>query len=162
MKILELVYFMSSGTGSEGFLLPLVDWLCNIEVLCYVTAMPLNETKATEYQCIFFPLLCSISPWRRHASLPLEAIENPGSLISPVCRRPFPCRQWKSASFGYSETFFSYSFSKNVNVSRWSSTFVFVKCGCQEGLLFTTWDERLIDFLIFIFLLQQHVLMFLL
>ncbi|XP_076132844.1 uncharacterized protein LOC143114890 isoform X1 [Alosa pseudoharengus] len=37
---------------------------------------------------------------RRHASLPLEAIESPGSLISPVCRRPFPCRQWKSASFG--------------------------------------------------------------
>ncbi|XP_072512450.1 IQ motif and Sec7 domain ArfGEF 1a isoform X9 [Salminus brasiliensis] len=35
---------------------------------------------------------------RRHASLPLDASEN--SLISPMCRRTFPCRQWKSASFG--------------------------------------------------------------
>ncbi|XP_037397512.1 IQ motif and SEC7 domain-containing protein 1-like isoform X1 [Pygocentrus nattereri] len=37
---------------------------------------------------------------RRHASLPLEASENSGSLISPLCRKRFPCRQWKSASFG--------------------------------------------------------------
>ncbi|XP_072512442.1 IQ motif and Sec7 domain ArfGEF 1a isoform X2 [Salminus brasiliensis] len=35
---------------------------------------------------------------KRHASLPLDASEN--SLISPMCRRTFPCRQWKSASFG--------------------------------------------------------------
>ncbi|KAL6483155.1 hypothetical protein MHYP_G00080270 [Metynnis hypsauchen] len=44
---------------------------------------------------------------RRHASLPLEASENSGSLISPLCRRTFPCRQWKSASFGYCSWIFS-------------------------------------------------------
>uniref|UniRef100_UPI003AAAADDF IQ motif and Sec7 domain ArfGEF 1a isoform X3 n=1 Tax=Centroberyx gerrardi TaxID=166262 RepID=UPI003AAAADDF len=37
---------------------------------------------------------------RRHASLPIEVTENPGSLVSAGCRRVFPCRKWKSASFG--------------------------------------------------------------
>ncbi|XP_036447155.1 uncharacterized protein LOC118822302 [Colossoma macropomum] len=45
---------------------------------------------------------------RRHASLPLEASENSGNLISPLCRRTFPCRQWKSASFGYCNTLHQY------------------------------------------------------
>ncbi|KAG7478092.1 hypothetical protein MATL_G00076760 [Megalops atlanticus] len=37
---------------------------------------------------------------RRHASLPIEVTESPGNLITPLCRRTYPCRQWKSASFG--------------------------------------------------------------
>lgn len=43
---------------------------------------------------------------RRHASLPLEVTENPGRLPSSVgCRRTTPCREWKSASFGYCKIF---------------------------------------------------------
>ncbi|XP_039652956.1 IQ motif and SEC7 domain-containing protein 1 isoform X1 [Perca fluviatilis] len=37
---------------------------------------------------------------RRHASLPVEVSEIPLNLIAPPCRRSYPCRKWKSASFG--------------------------------------------------------------
>nr|XP_040059625.1 IQ motif and SEC7 domain-containing protein 3 isoform X1 [Gasterosteus aculeatus aculeatus] len=37
---------------------------------------------------------------RRHASLPVEVSETPLNLIAPPCRRSYPCRKWKSASFG--------------------------------------------------------------
>ncbi|XP_013866026.1 IQ motif and SEC7 domain-containing protein 1, partial [Austrofundulus limnaeus] len=37
---------------------------------------------------------------RRHASLPIEATENLGRLVSEGCRRVVPCRRWNSASFG--------------------------------------------------------------
>ncbi|XP_038863419.1 uncharacterized protein LOC120058751 [Salvelinus namaycush] len=44
---------------------------------------------------------CDISRMvRRHASLPIDVTENPASLVSAGCRRGFPCRKWKSASFG--------------------------------------------------------------
>lgn len=39
-------------------------------------------------------LYCALC--RRHASLP---VETSSSTISPLCRRTFPCRQWKSTSF---------------------------------------------------------------
>ncbi|XP_071780688.1 IQ motif and Sec7 domain ArfGEF 1a isoform X4 [Centroberyx gerrardi] len=45
---------------------------------------------------------------RRHASLPIEVTENPGSLVSAGCRRVFPCRKWKSASFGSVDTLHQY------------------------------------------------------
>ncbi|TUN98268.1 hypothetical protein Baya_16981 [Bagarius yarrelli] len=34
----------------------------------------------------------------KHASLP---VETSSSVVSPSCRRRFPCRQWKSASFRF-------------------------------------------------------------
>uniref|UniRef100_A0A8D3CKS2 IQ motif and Sec7 domain ArfGEF 1b n=2 Tax=Scophthalmus maximus TaxID=52904 RepID=A0A8D3CKS2_SCOMX len=37
---------------------------------------------------------------KRHASLPIEVSEIPLNLIAPPCRRSYPCRKWKSASFG--------------------------------------------------------------
>ncbi|XP_028308159.1 IQ motif and SEC7 domain-containing protein 1-like isoform X2 [Gouania willdenowi] len=37
---------------------------------------------------------------KRHASLPVEVLESSGRLSSEGCRRPAPCRKWKSASFG--------------------------------------------------------------
>uniref|UniRef100_A0AAQ4NMW5 IQ motif and Sec7 domain ArfGEF 1b n=1 Tax=Gasterosteus aculeatus aculeatus TaxID=481459 RepID=A0AAQ4NMW5_GASAC len=37
---------------------------------------------------------------KRHASLPVEVSETPLNLIAPPCRRSYPCRKWKSASFG--------------------------------------------------------------
>ncbi|XP_056129669.1 uncharacterized protein LOC130107212 [Lampris incognitus] len=37
---------------------------------------------------------------RRHASLPVEVSESPVNLIAPPCRRGYPCRKWKSSSFG--------------------------------------------------------------
>lgn len=43
-------------------------------------------------------------PRRRHASLPVEVIENPVRLESGGRRRDTPCRKWTSASFGYSKT----------------------------------------------------------
>ncbi|KAM7402731.1 hypothetical protein PAMP_017945 [Pampus punctatissimus] len=41
-------------------------------------------------------------PLGRHASLPVEVSEIPLNLIAPPCRRSYPCRKWKSASFGCS------------------------------------------------------------
>ena len=41
---------------------------------------------------------------RRHASLPGEVMDNPGNMVSASSRRGFPCRKWKSASFGYGTT----------------------------------------------------------
>ncbi|KAK7907409.1 hypothetical protein WMY93_016021 [Mugilogobius chulae] len=35
-----------------------------------------------------------------HSSLPLELSEMPLKLMAPPCRRGYPCRKWKSASFG--------------------------------------------------------------
>ncbi|CAL8367630.1 unnamed protein product [Lota lota] len=44
---------------------------------------------------------CDVSKMvRRHASLPGEVMENPGNMVSAGSRRGFPCRKWKSASFG--------------------------------------------------------------
>ncbi|XP_046730735.1 IQ motif and SEC7 domain-containing protein 1 isoform X2 [Silurus meridionalis] len=37
---------------------------------------------------------------KRHTSLPPEMTENQGTYITPLCRRSYPCRKWKSASFG--------------------------------------------------------------
>lgn len=37
---------------------------------------------------------------RRLASLPLEVSDVPLNLIAHPCRRSYPCRKWKSASFG--------------------------------------------------------------
>ncbi|XP_046897145.1 IQ motif and SEC7 domain-containing protein 1-like isoform X2 [Hypomesus transpacificus] len=37
---------------------------------------------------------------RRHASLPVDVTEPRGALVSAGCQRGFPCRKWKSASFG--------------------------------------------------------------
>ncbi|XP_035767672.1 IQ motif and SEC7 domain-containing protein 1 [Neolamprologus brichardi] len=37
---------------------------------------------------------------KRHASLPVEVSEIPLNLFAPPCRRSYPCRKWKSASFG--------------------------------------------------------------
>uniref|UniRef100_A0A3P8T9N0 IQ motif and Sec7 domain ArfGEF 1 n=1 Tax=Amphiprion percula TaxID=161767 RepID=A0A3P8T9N0_AMPPE len=37
---------------------------------------------------------------KRHTSLPIEVSEIPLNLIAPPCRRSYPCRKWKSASFG--------------------------------------------------------------
>lgn len=56
--------------------------------------------------CLFFWLFSNYGLsflCRRHASLPIEVTENPGSLASAGCRRGLPCRKWKSASFGYSK-----------------------------------------------------------
>ncbi|TKS71205.1 hypothetical protein D9C73_005345 [Collichthys lucidus] len=41
---------------------------------------------------------------KRHASLPVEVSEIPLNLIAPACRRSYPCRKWKSASFGLPPT----------------------------------------------------------
>ncbi|CAN9512180.1 unnamed protein product [Ophioblennius macclurei] len=37
---------------------------------------------------------------KRYTSLPIEVSEIPLNLIAPPCRRSYPCRKWKSASFG--------------------------------------------------------------
>ncbi|KAK3536650.1 hypothetical protein QTP86_015452 [Hemibagrus guttatus] len=37
---------------------------------------------------------------KRHTTLPPEVTDNQGSYIAPLCRRSYPCRKWKSASFG--------------------------------------------------------------
>lgn len=37
---------------------------------------------------------------RRHTSLPPEVTDNQGAFITPLCRRSYPCRKWKSATFG--------------------------------------------------------------
>nr|XP_046199216.1 IQ motif and SEC7 domain-containing protein 1-like isoform X2 [Oncorhynchus gorbuscha] len=42
----------------------------------------------------------NITQDKRHASLPIDVTENPASLVSAGCMRGFPCRKWKSASFG--------------------------------------------------------------
>ncbi|XP_076863766.1 LOW QUALITY PROTEIN: IQ motif and SEC7 domain-containing protein 1 [Brachyhypopomus gauderio] len=41
-----------------------------------------------------------ISNVRRHASLPPEVTDNQVTFIAPPSRRSYPCRKWKSASFG--------------------------------------------------------------
>ncbi|XP_067359864.1 IQ motif and SEC7 domain-containing protein 1 isoform X1 [Channa argus] len=40
---------------------------------------------------------------KRHTSLPVEVSEIPLNLIAPPCRRGYPCRKWKSASFGFGQ-----------------------------------------------------------
>ncbi|XP_023693259.2 IQ motif and SEC7 domain-containing protein 1 isoform X2 [Paramormyrops kingsleyae] len=37
---------------------------------------------------------------KRHASLPVGVTGCPDDLISPLCGRSYPCRKWRSASFG--------------------------------------------------------------
>ncbi|XP_034387871.1 IQ motif and SEC7 domain-containing protein 1 isoform X3 [Cyclopterus lumpus] len=37
---------------------------------------------------------------RQHTSLPIEVAAIPLNLIAPTCGRSYPCRKWKSASFG--------------------------------------------------------------
>ncbi|XP_046897151.1 uncharacterized protein LOC124481268 isoform X8 [Hypomesus transpacificus] len=45
---------------------------------------------------------------RRHASLPVDVTEPRGALVSAGCQRGFPCRKWKSASFGSVDTLHQY------------------------------------------------------
>ncbi|XP_017306111.1 IQ motif and SEC7 domain-containing protein 1 isoform X7 [Ictalurus punctatus] len=41
-----------------------------------------------------------VSNVRRHTSLPPEVTDNQGTYITPLGRRSYPCRKWKSASLG--------------------------------------------------------------
>uniref|UniRef100_A0A8C9S3F3 IQ motif and Sec7 domain ArfGEF 1 n=1 Tax=Scleropages formosus TaxID=113540 RepID=A0A8C9S3F3_SCLFO len=42
----------------------------------------------------------NVRRFQRHASLPIDVTENHSAILSSMCRRNYPCRKWKSASFG--------------------------------------------------------------
>ncbi|TNN79728.1 hypothetical protein EYF80_010102 [Liparis tanakae] len=56
--------------------------------------------EGVEPQAKLIPEDLTLEQQRRHTSLPVEVSEIPLNLIDPACRRSYPCRKWKSASFG--------------------------------------------------------------
>ncbi|XP_078024522.1 uncharacterized protein LOC144463620 [Epinephelus lanceolatus] len=49
--------------------------------------------------CTLVAIKENVMQEKRHASFPVDVSEIPRSLIAPPCRS-YPCRKWKSASFG--------------------------------------------------------------
>lgn len=156
------LYFTSSRTHSEGFLLPLGDWLYNIVVMCYITGRLLNDTKATEYQCIFFPLFyVPFVPEEDTRLFPWKPLRAQAASYHQCAEDPFPVASGSLHLLGTVKHFSTPFLKPWMLVNEVAPCVSWNVLWLSGGPTFYNWAwETRMDCLIFILLLNQNFVQF--